>query len=94
MNENLAGMIAEFIRIRIAEDEADYRKLNESLGAGQLSALDPSNGEYLDQEQVNLKLVEWLLDDYNVDDPIPALVTIARMWQTHPDFAAAWLHYA
>lgn len=86
----VADAIAQFILARLDQDDAEYLAMTKTHGLDVIPA-DPTGGEYLGIETVQRRLVAWLTDDYWVDEPIPALATMARQWQTHPDFDPGWL---
>lgn len=78
--------IAAFILARLDQDEAEYRS---NFGDEALPT-DPTDGEYLGPETAIRLLVAWLVD-VSWPNPAPALVILARMWQTHEDFRPVWL---
>lgn len=84
----VAEAIARFIRARLDQDDAEYLAMTKTHGLDVIPA-DPTGGEYLGIETVQRRLVTWLWE--TVDEPIPALATMARQWQTHPDFDPGWL---
>lgn len=85
----VADAIAQFILARLDQDDAEYLAMTKTHGLDVIPA-DPTGGEYLGWETVQRRLVAWLLDDYH-SEVQAALATMARQWQTHPDFDPGWL---